>query len=245
MTDETKLLFSKINDVNDAVKRGRMVAFTSFLCYDDRLIAESYCKNSGVSVTFYGGYDDAERCVLGVSETAIENYMFPIDVLKFTLRNINDISHRDVLGALMSLGLKREVIGDIIFSDGNCYILCLDKISEFILQNLISVKKYHIKLERHFDQLNVKREYEEINATVSSLRLDCVVAEIAPCSRTQATELILSGFVTLNGYVADKKDRLVNERDIISIRRKGKFRIGELLGKTKKDRIKLKIYKYI
>lgn len=246
MIDDNKVLISHLNDILLSVKKGRKYAFSSFLNVDQLSDAYSLIRNDDVDYRVYGGYDDAERCMIGFGADDIpEEYLFPISTVSFSLKNIDLINHRNVLGTLMSLGIKRECIGDIIFKDGKCYVFTDSKIADFLLLNFVNVSSFRIEPEIVTDKIEFVKEFEHISITVSSLRLDCLVSELAHKSRTVASELIESGLVFLNSVRCQKKDKIVTSNDIISIRRIGKYMIDDINGYTKKNRIKLNILKYI
>lgn len=246
MIDEYKLLISKFEDLIDTVLRGKPYAFTHFLSLDEQAIAESLANRSKIGCFKYGGYYDCERSIIVFYETnKPEYYLFPYSVLMFKFKDDCTINHRDVLGSIMALGLKRETIGDIIFLNNTCYIFVLDTISEYIQQNLYCIKNSSVSLSVYNGEIDYVREYEEIICILSSMRLDCLVAEIASLSRSRACELIEAGLVNLNGIQCQRKDKSIAVGDIVSVRKKGKFRLDRLCGKTKKDKIKLKILKYI
>ena len=51
-------------------------------------------------------------------------------------------SHRDYLGGLMKLGIKREKVGDIFVFEDGADILILDEISKFLLNNIYSLTRF-------------------------------------------------------------------------------------------------------
>lgn len=246
MTDENKILLSHLDDLLSSVKKGRKYAFSSFLNVEQLSLVYSSLVSENVNYAVFGGYEDAERCIIGFGCDEIpESYLFPISTISFSLKNNESINHRNVLGSLMSLGVKRECIGDILFKDGFCYLFADSKISDFLITNFNAVSSMRIEPETVTEQVEFVKEYESINATVSSLRLDCVVGELANKSRSASSQLIESGLVFVNSVQCQKKDKNITENDVISIRRVGKFKIGQVLGHTKKNRIKLNILKYI
>jgi RNA-binding protein YlmH len=209
------------------------------------LLAESYLKNRSKTYSFYGGYDDAQRKILCIYDENIyyEPY-FPLTTISFSIIDEFEINHRDVLGALMSMGIKREYIGDIIFFGSYCVFFTVDKLADYFIENLTMVKRLSVKPFIYTDSIRYKHSYIELNVTLSSLRLDCVVSCVANVSRTVAEQLILSGMVTLNGSECLKKDKVIDISDVISVRKKGKFKIFESCGLSKKGKFKLKVLKY-
>lgn len=243
---DKNILLSHIRDLAQSVKRGKAFAFSEFLSFEELQIAKDVANNSGVSYTIFGGFDDAQRNVIGFGCTNFEqNLYYPIATICFDIKPYMDIKHSSVLGALMSLGIKRECIGDIIFFNNKCCIFVLDKMSDFVVSNLTSVSKYPISLFYHYDKVEYTPKFEQIDIIVPSMRLDCIVSEIIKSSRKTASEIIESRLVFVNGKECVKKDKTVNCNDILTVRKFGKFKIDSTNGVTKKDRIKLKILKYI
>lgn len=244
MTDNTVLL-SHLEDLMQSVRRGRRCAFSNFLNQEERSIALSYFKKCDIQFCFYGGNENADRTVLAFGVSNESECSFPITALSFEFKSDYNISHQSVLGALMSLGIKRELVGDIIFCDNKCYIFVISSIADYIITNLSSISRYPVKLETVYDAISIKPRFEEISLIVSSMRLDCIVSEVINSSRSKATELIEQGVVFINSLQCVKKDKIVNDGDILSIRKYGKFIVDSQLGLTKKDRIKIKILKYV
>ena len=246
MISDNKLLLSHIDDLINAVKKGRRFVFTPFLSIDQISDVIGYLRNRNIDFCLYGGYEDAERCIVGLgTDSPPENYIFPLSSLEFLLNSNVEITHRHVLGALMSLGIKRECIGDIVFTEDKCVFFVETKIAEYIQLNLFSVSKLRVEVNLSSFDGDLSRSFEECGCIVASMRLDCIISELAHKSRSYACELIERGLVFVDGIQCQKKDKLVDEKSIISIRKVGKFKIDSIDGKTKKDRIKLKILKYI
>ncbi len=245
MKNDNKLLISKIDNCISAVKSGKAFAFTPFLNTIEQSTVINHIDTK-INYLKYGGYNDFDRCIIAIYDNTVpETYDFPIEPLCFKLCNYSNITHRDVLGALMSLGIKREIIGDIIFLNDACIFFVLKKMSQYILQNLLSVKNVSVSVVEYTGEINFTRSFEEKIILVSSMRLDCLVSEIVAVSRTIASDLILQSQVYLNGLQCTKKDKVLFQGDIISIHKKGKYKFSEVVGETKKGKLKIKILKYI
>ena len=246
MISDNKLLLSHIDDLYLAVKKGRRYAFTQFLSLDQLSDVKTYLELQSIDYSFFGGYQEAERCIIGFgSDTIPESYMFPVVALEFLLIPNVQLSHRHVLGALMSLGIKRECLGDILFTEDRCVFFCEAKMADYIQLNLTSVSNQNVSVTFSDSTDDLVRSFEEMFSIVASMRLDCIVSELACKSRGYSSELIEHGMVFIDGIQCQKKDKLVQQDNVISIRKTGKFKISSIEGKTKKDRIKLKILKYV
>ena len=59
-----------------------------------------------------------------------------------------EFTHRDILGSLMGLGIKREMIGDIIINEDKAQFFCHNSISEFVEFNLKKSADIMLKSEK-------------------------------------------------------------------------------------------------
>ena len=217
-------------------------------------------SGSGGRYAFYGGCKGAERARLvclpdymlyGVSaaETAAEVLADEICALRINGSGYRELSHRDFMGAILSLGIKRHVIGDIIVDDDlhGAYVFCDCKIAGFIAENLSKVANDTVSVEiatlpYGFD---IVRKTEPVSDTVASPRVDCVIAALARCSRERAKEIIISGLSEVNYEIVTKPDSTLEAGDIISVRGAGKFIIVSIDGVTRRGRLRLEAERFI
>ena len=167
-----------------------------------------------------------------------------LETLRF--KDISGIEHRNILGSITHLGINREKVGEIIKVDGYWYVYCLKPIGTFLFSNGLKFSGQDLKIEilnENFIPLNF-RKYEDERIIVSSLRLDCFVKELARTSREIAQKFIKSGNVNLNYDECKDFDKKINENDIISIRKEGKFKVDSLAGLTKKNKYVVNIKRY-
>ena len=223
-TEEEKLMLAKAYDAYTFSLKRQMACFTGFLTPADIALATMAFKRSDAS--FYGGFDEAERCVLGFGAEGKSEY--PICVIK-AKGEFKDVSHRDFLGGLMSLGITRDNIGDIVKTDECCYIFALSKMADYICENFISVKKSNVKNEIYdCESITVEKEFETVKKSVASLRTDAVIAAVFNLSRTDASEAIKRGWVSVNYRVTESTDKKLNEGDTLSLKGKGKAVLEKL-----------------
>lgn len=253
-TDQAKLdeyFKSNINNLISFAKNKFEVRFSAFLDERQQLIATELLNAARFkSYEFFGGMGNCERIKLGVfPETELpDEALFPIKPLMVTFSDklATALSHRDFLGALMGLQIKREAIGDILIEDNHAIIFADNDIAEFILLNLDKVGKIGVRVTYAVDiNIEKKLSYEEITGTVSSMRLDCIVALLLNKSRTIAVEAIEKGLVKLNCIDVQNISKQINSGDVIVIRGKGKFIVGNDIKKTKKDRLFITINKLV
>lgn len=94
-----------------------------------------------------------------------------------TLRADRALTHRDYLGALMSLGIRRECIGDILLSEDGAYLFVLDTVAPLVCDELSSVGRCSVCVRAgRAEELPSGKSARHQTATVASLRLDAVLA---------------------------------------------------------------------
>lgn len=210
-------------------------------CYVDNSIKEM-CY-------FYGGFETAERQILGISPYPIEGEVFPIVALEVKVKTgIGKLlTHRDYLGALLGLGIERDTIGDIVIKPFGAYIIASESMISYISSNLLSIGRYQ-NIEQQvipFSQMVIDPpQVKTYQMTIASLRLDAIVAAAFGLSRSTAAKLIQSERVKCNGIVGNSK-QLIKEGDHITARGYGKIKLKQINGLTKKDRLHITIEKYI
>lgn len=254
---EREVLFSRFVDKRNEADKNSMITYTNFLSVDEKDDIVSLLKIDKLPVKtyFYGGFLDAERTVAVFIpdfyqiESEIFGYFIeypddnPICAVRADKDRFTDVSHRDYLGALMGLGLKREMIGDILTDDGGAFIVCLKSVAGYICENLkksgrATLTCYSVDVS----QISLSdNKYLLKNHSVSSLRLDNLLSAGFNLSRTKCTEVVRSGIVYVNSVKAFKPDALVKQGDKIVIRGKGKIILSEIIGESRKGRININI----
>lgn len=186
----------------------------------------------------FGGYKNAERAVLCLSGSPAEagaapalsgraegGLAFPIVLLKITplgAKFSSPLTQRDFLGAILSLGIERRVIGDVIEADGAGYVYCLERMADFIKENLTSVGRSSVSVEEFFGDTEGLKRTERAVFSVSSLRADCVVAGAYKLSRAEAEKYFKGELVFINGRRASAEDKL-KAGDAVAVRGKGRL----------------------
>lgn len=240
---DTALLTARINDAVESVFLTDKPKYFGFLSKEEAVFVNKYLEKRNLNYNFYGGADNCERVYLGCFPDWLSEPVYPICAITFIFRKTDCLRHRDFLGALMSLGLKRETIGDILIEQGRAVVFLSSDIAEYVLNNLNKVGNVGVTATEGFEGALPERGVRtEITSTVASLRLDCVVSALANCSRNMADNLITTGLVAVNSVICEKNTKIITNGDIVSVRRKGKFEIISTDKKTKKDRTVL-VYK--
>ncbi|MCL2447120.1 MAG: YlmH/Sll1252 family protein [Oscillospiraceae bacterium] len=186
------------------------------------------------NLIFDGGFAEAER-VVAYTDGPREKH---IAAIRLSFRPQDELAHRDILGAVLGLGLDRRVLGDILVQQGDAYLVCLPHVVAFICENLAKAGRIGLRAEQiALDELpTLHKNLREQRGTVASLRLDGMIAEAFNCSRGAAEELLRQGLVRLNHEECCKGTRLVHEGDLIAVRGKGRVKVLEIGGETRKGR---------
>ena len=253
-TDEERFLMRHIEDLaHTAFSRG-IARYSAFLSDREQDLARAALGRADVEdgFRFEGGWPDAERKVLCLEPEGSYGEA-PICCVRLQCRALPGAAlpaHKDYLGSLMGLALKREALGDIVLPEdqpGTAYVFALEPAAQLICRELFQAG--HTELTTALLPLEEvpqfpQAEREVRSATVSSLRLDAVLAAMLRCSRGQAAELITAGRVEINHLPADKPHAPVYEDDVFTVRGKGRFRLTALPGKSKKDRSIIEFFQY-
>ena len=202
----------------------------------------------GVTVSGYGVFEDCERRMICFSAGEYLDKYYEVDVIEIKNKSkFKVLSHKDYLGSIMALGIRRELFGDLVVDGDCCYLPASKLISKYILDNLITVGNSPCDLKIiDINKSNIpKINFEDKNIIVTSLRLDNMVSSICNISRSKSNVLIESGVVLINYLSCVKKEKLLDINDTITIRGYGKFKFVSIVGETGKGRIKVAIGKYI
>lgn len=243
---QSELLDKRIFDTADICLKANKPKFLGFLSAEEAVLAQKILKGIKVEYCFFGGYEDADRVMLGCFPEWDEERKFPIIPLTVTFRKSDSLTHRDFLGSLMGLGLKRETVGDILIEEGRGVIFLTDETAGYVISQLEKIGRVGVEIKKGFSlPLPQASRLQDFSETIPSSRLDAVVSAVAKLSRSDAAEKIEAGLVAVNSVVCEKVTKSVFAGDIISIRSKGKYVIDSLEDKTRKGRFILKFKKYV
>ena len=241
-TDEERILTRHVIDLAKQADSSGKAKYTCFLDERQLALCEAALKKEGyLNYSAIGGYDDAERRII-----AFDGYGFkePFCALVFNYREADKPSHRDFLGAVMSLEIKREMIGDILVGGKRTVIFVLNTVAPLV-EEISRVGRCGERVTRDFCIEDIpQRQFDEISATVSSLRLDAVLSAALRLSREKTQELIKSKGVTLNHVITYEPSEKMSESDVFSVKGAGKFELSRIGGLSKKERIFISINKF-
>ena len=243
-----ELLIAKTQDAILLAQQRKNAVYTSFLYEEEQALITSVLKKQKAEYMFFGGYSNAQRKILGIfpKEKVVNNKNFPIIALEFIYKAEYNLKHRDFLGSLMSTGIKREIIGDIITENGKSIVFVKKEMQEYIKTQIIKIGNVAVNI-KNADLKNLPKpsDLKSKTHTVSSLRLDNILSTITGESREKSVKTIKFGLVSVNHLQQTQVSFNVKENDVVTIKGKGKFIIGENLGLSKKGKIKIIIKNYI
>ncbi len=221
---------------------------TDFLDPRERFIVSSIIGQlNDLHVKVYGGFQEAERQRLFICPNYFEPALEDFQISFFTIHypsKFMQLKHPDVLGALLSLGLGRSKFGDIRIEGDTIQFAVVGEVQDYILANLTSIGKSKVKLDplTAADPLiTITEEWLEKTYTVSSMRLDVILATVLNISRQKSQSLIKAGKVKVNWTVREDTSFEVQEGDVLSARGFGRIKVMMTEGRTKKDKIRLQV----
>lgn len=248
---EDKVLLAKLWDKISAGIRRNIPASTCFLSPREQEMAK-YLFGNQHGLFYFGGYEDAERRMLVylpdyLDESCLFDDDSPVVCLRASFFEDDSPSHRDFLGGLMACGIARETLGDICVGAATCDLFVTEQIAPFVEQNLTSVGRTHLHIERiALSQVQIAEpEVKEIKDTLASLRLDSVISTGFRIGRNLAAQYIGAGKAAIDGLPCEKPDKTVSEGMKISVRGLGKIKVKSVSGQTKKGRIWVVIDRYV
>ena len=264
MQKEEQFLEKRLLDLSKAAYNRDIITFSDFLNLNELNILHTIPKNQLYAgyVTF-GGYDYAERQLAAFLPDALslrtsleddsyfvrEIFAEKISVLR--IRPVNekyaeDLTHRDYLGAVLNLGVERKHIGDILILEKEALLFVKPHFKDLLCDELTRVRHTFVLVEEQkMQEFHYEPRYKEIQGTVASLRLDCLLGVAFSLSRTKLSGMIEGGKVFVNGKLMTSNGYHIKEGDIISVRGMGKFKFVRQLSVTKKNRLSILLNLYV
>lgn len=249
LSDEDNILFRQISDKISLSEKHFCPKYTFFLDERQCELVKNVFKNSYFeNYILYGGYENAKRKILALCPpySYADFPDFPIKPITISYREADDISHRDILGSLMSLNIQRKTVGDIIVGDKKSCVFVYDTVFDEVLYGITKIGRTGVSLSEEFDKSLVPLEkFKEISGTVASLRLDCVLSLALNLSREKTANIIKQKGVVINFVEQFSNSCLIKENDVFSVTGYGKFVVSSINGVSKKGRIHITINKFI
>ena len=253
--EKEELLQKRFQELATAAQRRDRVMFSDFLNLNEQNILHQLLqKFSWIKGETFGGYEGAERQMAAFvpddwHERTGDGLDYPISCIKIEPQNLKfaeKLSHRDILGALMNLGIERSRTGDIAVCDGEFYLFCSTSMADLICRELGRIRHTSVKCTLCDPaDFSYSPDVEKIKGSVASVRLDSVMALAFQSSRSSLLSLIEDAKVFVNGKLITTNAYTLKPNDLVSVRGMGKFRYIDVLGQTKKGRCMVEIEKFV
>ena len=249
-TDEL-LVKKRFSELAARADNSGIYTYTAFLGLAEQDILSRLRRELPLPFSAFGGAEGCERVVVRFGTPELFGYDEPYPIRLLEARPLNQkfadkLTHRDVLGALMGLGIERSSTGDIVLRDNRAFVFCSDKIADYVKENLSAAKHTPLAVsdcaELPEGEL-FRTERQEL--TVASARLDSVAAAWAKLSRGDMQELIAKGLVFINGRRTERSAEELAVDDVVSVRGYGRFIFRGELRQTKKGRQVVSIDRFI
>lgn len=249
MNEHQKKNLKRYEELADRARQSGIYTYSSFHSRETASLA--FEAASEKEVRLWGGTDNSERVVARFGDEEEIGYSedFPICILcvKPKQAKYSDVlTHRDFLGAILNLGIERDMVGDILVHDNSAYFFVLEKLSDVICSDLDRVKHTAVSCEVVQDvPEDCLPKLSEEHITVSSPRMDAILAKVYHMSREDAKALFDDEKVTLNGRLCKNPETLLKENVTVSVRGYGKLEYHGEEYTTKKGKTGLTIWRYI
>lgn len=243
--DEARRLLIRLEELAQRAADRWTCAFTLFLDLAQLSLAQAAARQAGAQTVAWGGYAEAERQLCAfLPEVWTDEIPWPLAavVIRWN-RRFAQPGHRDLLGSLLALGFKREVLGDILVFDDHAVCFVHDSAADYIAANLQRVGAATVTASREaLSELTLPEpDWTPKSATVASLRLDAVAAAAFQSARGVIQEACAQGMLKLNHVPEMRPDIKVKEGDVISFRNHGRVVLEQVGGVTKKNRIHIQL----
>lgn len=253
------MILNRMQDKLELCLKTEAPVFSDFLDLAQLITVRGRLKSIGnVHIIEFLGFKDDERRMIGFIPDSYFDIMTEEDILALfpvallvvepSYDDLKMFGHRDLLGSVLGLGLERKLFGDIIINDRKAYVLCHERAATILSMELIQAGNVQVSasvIPMDNETHKLAPLSQEHRLSVASLRVDGIVKAVANCSRNEANALINSGNVKVNQVEVSKNHHLLQENDLISIRRHGKFKLKQIGNITKKGRISIVVLKYI
>ena len=252
MTDEEILLKKRFLELAKKCEERSYFTFTDFLGLSEQTVFAEIKQTLGrVGFTSFGGASGCERVMIRFGKENELGYSepFPITTLKIepkAAKFADKLSHRDFLGSVLSLGIERSTIGDIVIRDNVGYLFAKEEIAEYIATSLERIKHTDVKVT--LNAVLPEGELfktERIRIQLAGERIDAAVAKVYNLSRDDALSCFKKRLVFVGGKLCENNSYTPKENDVISVRGLGRFIYVGMSGNTKKGRSVIEIDKFV
>ena len=248
--NEQELCKKRLLDLSKQANLKGYVTFSDFLNLNELNIYHTIKTTLYTKTMVSGGYDNAERQMIAfIPDALCYEWDFPIQCIcikpKYP-KYAEALTHRDILGALMSLGIERNRLGDILCFNDAYYVLCDESIFSYIMQELTQIRHTMVMLteEANYKNLSSNIQFEEKYEMIASNRIDCIIAKALHLSRSEAAQFLASERVFLNGRCITNCNKSCENGTIISVRGKSRFIFEDCNTTSKKGKLRVRFLFY-
>ena len=266
--ENEKLILGRIKDLSRRANENNYVTHTDFLSLSELSDITALCAREklitgeneidGVRYLVYGGMEDPDRAVMCFLPAYLEkedflfqkkqecNILSSILMEPANIKYADELTHRDYLGALMNMGIERNRIGDIRTNQKKAYVVVMSEVAGLICEELCRIKHTTVKCRIvPVTDCDIVPEYKEIEGTVSSERIDAILAFVFKLSRSKAQELVESEAVFIDGKTAHSAGYDLKSGSRVSVRGFGKFIYDGPSGQTRKGRLSVRVRLFV
>lgn len=247
-----ELLKKRLAELAEKSWRNNQYVFTNFLNMAEmNTFYEMKREIAHVPFTVFGGTENCERQMIRFGSEELFGYEEPFPICCLLAEPLiekfsDDFSHRDFLGAIMNLGIEREIVGDIAIKGKKAYIFCTENIAPYIAENLVQVRHTSMQcrvLDEAPDILKPTLERREV--TAASERIDAISGKLCNLSRSQSILAFREKKVFVNGRQCENNSYQLKSGDVVTYRGFGKFIYEGIKYETKKGRICVELSVYV
>ncbi len=245
--DEEEILLGK--RIFDLARRAETAWFscTDFLTPSQLVFCKSLLDSSKIPYQSGGGYEGAVRQLLLFGEGAAYQTGEDSPICALKLDCPMPVGHRDILGSVLGLGIRREKVGDILVGETASTLLIRRDILPYLTVNLERIGSAPVRVQEVplASIIPPAPQFDTIHVSVASLRLDAVLAAVYHLSREEAQQQIRRQMAQVDYRIADSPSKAVEPGSILSLRGYGKFLLSSVAGETRRGKLRLEIKKYI
>ncbi len=252
MADDLILTEKRLRELAARAERSCIYTFSPFLGAAETDVFHRLVKRDvRTAVTAFGGVSGCERTMLRFGDPQELGYEepFPIRTLKavpLSTKYAEALTHRDVLGALMHLGIERDLLGDIVVRPEQIYIFVHEKIADYIADSLQRVRHTDLRVSITEDvPSGALYQTQPRLLQLSSIRLDAMLAKLYHISRSDATSLFARELVFVGGRQCSSPSYEPHEGEVISVRGHGRFVYRGSPSMTRKDKFNVAADLYV
>ncbi len=248
--NEQELCKKRLIDLSKQTDIKGIVTFSDFLNLNEQNIYHTTKNSLYAKAELFGGYDGAERQMIAfIPDALYYEFDYPIKCIHIVPKYpkfAEKLTHRDVLGALMNLGIERNRLGDILCFDEDYYVFCDEDIFPFIMAELSKIRHTMVDLleETDYAHLQANIQLEEKYDMIASNRIDCIIAKAFHLSRSESAELLASEKVFINGKCITNCNQSCENGAIVSVRGKARFIFEDCNTTSKKGKLRVKFSFY-